>query len=70
MARKRLLFSVGYAYFEPKWPYLEMNEPNQTAHQIKADDEVNSNIYKKLAKISPDWPKLAEMTKIGQNWML
>ena len=44
-----------------------MNEPNQTAHQIKADDEVNSNIYKKLAKISPDWPKLAKMTKNGQN---
>ena len=36
------VFSVGYAYFEQKWPYLEMNEPNP--RHIKYDDERNSNI--------------------------
>ena len=64
MARKRLLFSVGYAYFEPKWLYLEMNEPHQTAHQMKAGDEGSSNIHKKWAELGPDWSKLA---KNGQN---
>ena len=33
---------------------------------MKADDQ-NSNIDEKLPEIGPDWPKLAKMTKIGQN---
>ena len=34
---------------------------------MKANDEENSNIEKKMAEIGPDWPKLAKMVKNGQN---
>ena len=42
-----------------------MTEPVHPAHQIKADDEENSNMSKKVAEIGPYWPKLA---KNGQKW--
>ena len=32
---------------------------------MKANDEENSNIVKKLVKIGPNWPKLA---KEGKKW--
>ena len=42
-----------------------MNEPHQTAHQMKAGDEGSSNIHKKWAELGPDWSKLG---KNGQKW--
>ena len=54
------------------WPKKAKNgqnstslEPYQVAYQMKAKDEENSNIVKKLAEIGPNWPKLA---KKGKKW--
>ena len=58
---------TGKRLFWAKWSILKVNEPSQPAHEMNANDMVNSNIEKKigqnwpyLALIGPKWPKMTK----------